>query len=149
MHTYNEFTLFLARENLGEALEYAVNACGLDPDEFMTLFINSGFASLFEGRDCVSVSYRSGTENAMEILRRMKGMTEFPPALDGEIKAVYWAGSILVYYQWETGRPYRDILICISMKDIIGMYDSFHEAPESKFVDIMEAIIARKDGSGK
>lgn len=42
-HAYTEKYLSDAMDNLGEAFDYAVNACSLDIDEFMALFITSGY----------------------------------------------------------------------------------------------------------
>ena len=47
IHAYAETYLNDAMSNLGEAFDYAVNACGLSPDKFMELFIASGFADKF------------------------------------------------------------------------------------------------------
>ncbi len=46
---YSELYLDDAMRNLGEAMEYTVRGCGMDPDRFMTLF-NRGFL--------ISVPYR-------------------------------------------------------------------------------------------
>ena len=47
IHAYAETYLNDAMSNLGEAFDYAVNACNLSPDRFMELFIASGFADKF------------------------------------------------------------------------------------------------------
>ena len=44
MYAYDETYLDGAMRNLGEAFDYAVNACHLSADEFLRLFISSGFA---------------------------------------------------------------------------------------------------------
>ncbi len=146
VHAYSEDFLYEAMDNLGEALDYAVRACGQDPDEFMDDFIASGTAREFEIGNPTYLYGMTGTEIAMEVLRARKHMTdtEFPPVLGDYYTDIYWAGWILAYYQWETGRSFRDLHWLISMKDIIDMYYPLHEAPESKFVDVLDAIIARK-----
>ncbi|MCD8286163.1 MAG: helix-turn-helix domain-containing protein [Clostridia bacterium] len=145
VHYYSEDYLDDAMNNLGEAMYYAVTVCGLDPDEFMDYFIASGVAHQFERGNPTYLYGMTGTEIAMDVLRKMNRKTEFPPITDGFIYTeIYWGGWILAYYQWETGRSFRDILWIISMKDIIEMYYPLHEAPESKFVDVLDAIIVRK-----
>ena len=61
IHAYAEEYLNDAQENLGEAFDYAVNACGLDLDEFMNLFIAQGYANEFGKGNPKYVSGISGT----------------------------------------------------------------------------------------
>ena len=42
IHAYDEQYLDDAMKCLGEAMDYAVNGCGLDMDAFLQLFIGSG-----------------------------------------------------------------------------------------------------------
>ena len=59
-----------AMRNLGEMTDYAVNACGMDLEDFWKLFLTTGYAEKFgEGVPRV-VSGFSGTELAEEVLRR-------------------------------------------------------------------------------
>ena len=55
-----------AMRNLGEMTDYAVNACGMDLEDFWKLFLTTGYAEKFgEGVPRV-VSGFSGTELAEE-----------------------------------------------------------------------------------
>ena len=67
-HAYAEEYLSDAMDNLGEAFDYAVNACSLDIDEFMDLFIASGYSNSFGKGNPKYVSGLSGTELVMEII---------------------------------------------------------------------------------
>ena len=59
-----------AMRNLGEMTDYAVNACGMDLEDFWKLFLTTGYAEKFgEGVPRV-VSGFSGTELAEEVLRK-------------------------------------------------------------------------------
>ena len=62
-----------------------------------------------------------------------------------DFSADYWAGWILAYYQWKSGKGFRDIWDCVSMEDILKMYPTLHEAAEEKFVDKLNSIIVRKE----
>lgn len=48
IHAYSETYLDDAMQNLGEMLDYAVNSCYLDMDDFFEMFIVGGIASQFE-----------------------------------------------------------------------------------------------------
>ena len=56
----------------------------------------------------------------------------------------FWAGWILAYYQWKTGRSFRKINEYLSINDIPCMYPTHHEADVLKFVDTAEKIFKRK-----
>lgn len=65
---YAEEYLNDAMESLGEAFDYAVNVCSLGIDEFMDLFIASGYSDSFSKGCPKYVSGLSGTELVMEIV---------------------------------------------------------------------------------
>lgn len=145
MYAYNENYLDDAMKNLGEALDYAVNMCHLDADEFMKLFISTGFADSFGKGHPNIVAGRSGTELVMEVLTAHGHYEDFPPAqIEYDCAPEYWCGWILAYYQWFSGKSFREIHRYISMKEILKLYPTLHEASEEKFVDVVNNIITRK-----
>lgn len=150
IRAYAEDYLNDAQENLGEAFDYAVNACGLDLDEFMDLFIAEGYAETFGKGNPKVVSGLSGTELVMEIVERSGRQMTFPePQTDYDCSPEYWCGWILAYYQWATGRTFKDIRDNISMHEILKLYSPLHEAGEEKFVDTVNAIIREKTAPSK
>lgn len=150
IHAYDEKYLDDARDNLGEAFDYAVNACGFDIDEFMDLFIAGGFADAFGSGNPKYVSGISGTELVMETVAKSGKQMAFPePQTEYDCSPEYWCGWILAFYQWETRRPFRDIRDYITMHDILRMYNPLHEAGEDKFVDTLNSIIRKKEAPSK
>ena len=148
MHAYKEMYLNDAMENLGEAMEYAVLSCGITMDEFLDLLIAEGLAEQFGKGVPKWVSGTSGTELVCEVLYRTGKMEQedFPPArIEYEATPEYWCGWILAYYQWYTGRSFRNIRDIISMDEILRMYPTLHEASEEKFIDVMIEWEGRKD----
>lgn len=142
---YTEQYLNDAMRNLGEAFDYAVNACKLSPDEFMQLFIASGFAEKFGKGNPKIVSGLSGTELVIEIITKSGRTISFPESqIDYDCSPEYWCGFVLAYYQWVTARSFRNIHENISMQEVLKLYPTHHEASEDKFVDTVNAIIARK-----
>ena len=145
MYAYDEVYLDGAMKNLGEAFDYAVNACTLEADEFMSLFIATGFASDFSKGNPRLVSGLSGTELVMETLSKAGFEHSFPePQIEYDYSPEYWCGWILAYYQWKTGRSFRNIHKNISINEILKLYPTLHEASEDKFVDTINAIIHRR-----
>lgn len=143
-HAYNEEYLDDAMKNLGDMVDYAVQTCGYEPDEFFELFISSGIASLFEIGNPKYVTGMSGVELAQAVLRSTNGTTEFPePTFSEEYGREYWAGWILAYYQWISKRRFQDIVSDgLPLSKVCDMY-ILHEADESKFVENADIIIER------
>lgn len=145
IRAYDEKYLEDAMENLGEAFDYAVNACDMELDAFMELFIASGYAERFGKGEPKMVAGLSGTELAMEVMEKAGLGRAFPaPRIEYDCSAEYWCGWILAYYQWTTSKSFRDISEDISMQEIDKMYGTMHEASEEKFVDTVNEMIARK-----
>ena len=149
-HAYAEEYLNDAMDNLGEAFDYAVNACSLDIDEFMDLFIASGYGDGFGKGNPKYVSGLSGTELVMEVVGSSGKQMSFPEQqTEYDYSPEYWCGWILAYYQWETGRSFRDIHDNISMLEVRKLYGTLHEAAEEKFVDTVNAIIKKRTALSK
>lgn len=149
-HAYAEEYLSDAMDNLGEAFDYAVNACSLGIDEFMDLFIASGYSDGFGKGNPKYVSGHSGTELVMEIIGKSGKLMSFPePQTEYDCSPEFWCGWILAYYQWTTGRSFKDIHDNISMLEVRKLYGTLHEAAEEKFVDTANAIIRRKNAPSK
>lgn len=149
-HAYAEEYLNDAMDNLGEAFDYAVNACSLGLDEFMDLFIASGYSDSFGKGNPKYVSGLSGTELVMEIIGKSGMQMTFPEQqTEYDYSPEYWCGWILAYYQWITGRSFKDIHDNISMLEVRKLYSTLHEAAEDKFVDTVNAIIKKRNTPSK
>lgn len=145
---YAEEYLNDSMNNLGEAFDYAVNACKIDIETFMGLFIASGYADSFGKGVPKVVAGLSGTELVMEIVDKAGVVYSFPtPQIEYDYSPEYWCGWILAYYQWKTGRMFKDIEVNLSITEILKMYPTLHEASEDKFVDTANAIIQRRNNS--
>lgn len=143
-HAYSELYLDDAMNNLGDMVEFAVCDLGFDPDEFFGWFISSGIASKFEKGNPKYIVGMSGFELAEAVLREINVSYEKREPSYVEFKGrEYWAGWILAYYQWETGKRFEDIVKDgLTLSTVFSMY-ILHEADESKFVDAANELIAR------
>lgn len=150
MNAYAEKYLDDAMKNLGEAFDYAVNACQLSIDDFWNLFVSSGYADSFGKGNPRLVSGLSGTELVMEILTKTGITADSPePQTDFDCSPEYWCGWILAYYQWKTGRTFKDIHDNFTGLEVLKLYPTLHEASEEKFVDTLNRIIDSKNAPAK
>ena len=146
IHAYDNQYLNDAMKCLGEAMDYAASSCQMDMDCFLGLFIGTGYAEQFAAGVPKYVSGLSGTELVMDVLTKSGTDTEFPPVqIEYDYSSRYWSGWILAYYQWYTGRSFKEIQKHISMQEIEKLYFTLHEASEEKFVDTVNRIIRRKN----
>ena len=143
-NAYSELYLDDAMQNLGDMVEYAVCDLGCDPDVFFGWFISSGIASKFEKGNPKYITGMSGFELAEAVLTETNVAHEKREPSFIEFKGrEYWAGWILAYYQWETGKRFEDIVKDgLTLSTVFSMY-VLHEADESKFVEAANEIIAR------
>lgn len=141
-YAYDEVYLDIAMNNLGDAFDYAKNDLKMDMDEFLNLFISTGIAKEFENGNLSYLIGMSGVELVKVVLEKAGLKKEFKPSRENINKTVsYWCGWILEYYQWYTKRPFKNIVLYIRVKDIEKLYGTLHEAPEEKFVDVVNEII--------
>lgn len=147
---YNELYLDDAMNNLGDMVDFAVCDLGFDPDEFFGWFISSGIASKFEKGNPKYVAGMSGYELAEAVLRETNiSYTPKEPSYPDFKGREYWAGWILAYYQWVTNQRFEDMVKDgLSLSTVLSMY-ILHEAPESKFVESADKIIARNKAQKK
>ena len=146
IRAYDNQYLDDAMKCLGEAFEYAANSCQMDMDSFLELFIGTGYAEQFAAGVPKVVSGTSGTELVMDVLIKSGTDNTFPQArIDYDYSPQYWSGWILAYYQWYTGRNFKEIQKHITMQEIEKLYPTLHEASEKKFVDIVNGIIRKKN----
>lgn len=141
---YNEMYLEDGMRNLGEMLDYAVNACGISIDQYWKLFLKSGVADEFGKGNPAYICGRSGTELVKEIFDETGFQLDYPEAqIEYTYSPVYWSGWILAYYQWYSGKSFREIYEYVRMSDICDMYTIYHEMAKQQFVDAIEIIISK------
>ncbi len=145
MHAYDEMYLNDAMRNLGEAFDYASNILHISMDDFLDMFIISGLAEQFASGVPKFVSGLSGTELVWEVLYRTSESNDFfEPQTEFQYSAEYWCGWILAFYQWHTGKNFKEIKKYLPMTEIYKLYPTLHEASEEKFIDIANSIFQRK-----
>lgn len=146
MYAYDEMYLNDAMKNLGEAFDYSTTVLNIPMDNFLDMFIISGIAEQFACGMPKFVSGISGTELVWEVLNRIGKKSNFPePQTEYDYSPEYWCGWILAFYQWNTGKSFKEIKKYLPMSEIYKLYPTLHEASEEKFVDVANSILERKN----
>lgn len=142
IHAYQEIYLSKAQSVLGDAFDYAVNTCNMNGNEFVKLFIASSVSKRMENGEPTYLVGKSGIEIVREILLETKNQYIQVDQKEsfGRSKE-YWIGWAVAYYQWYSGRHYKEIFKCLTFEELEKMYYTLHEADISKFVDIVDARI--------
>ena len=138
MHAYDEQYLDDAMRNLGEAADYAVNACNMSLQKFFDLFVTSGVAARFESGDFTLIAGMSGVELAYKVLEESNiAHNRIKPNYTANRSEAYWTGWALAYYQWFTALSFKEIIQYIPIRDIVDLYWPYHEMDIRQFVDKM------------
>ena len=148
MRAYNESYLPGAMQALATMMDCGINRCGIAPDVFYRMFLTSGVAEQFGKGNPRYVAGLSGAELVDCVLDATMGKTH--PANDGtySVSPEYWAGWVLSYYQWKSGRSFHFIQKNgLDIEKIIALYHPLHEADLDKFYDAADSIIKKYRGS--
>ena len=141
-HAYQEIYLSNAQALLGDAFDYAINACGVAGDSFIKLFSVSSVSNRIENGEPSYLFGKSGIETAVDVLVETTGKAPTAkPQANFSRSREYWIGWAVAYYQWFSGRKFSDIFKVLSFEDLQQMYSPLHEADITKFADIVDAKV--------
>ena len=141
-HAYQETYLSKAQAALGDAFDYAINACHIPDSDFTKLFTASSVSRRMENGEPAYLAGKSGIEIAADVILETTGkLLEAEPQEHFGRSREYWIGWAVCYYQWFSARSYSDIFGVLSYEDLANMYYTLHEADISKFVDIVDEKI--------
>lgn len=141
-YAYLEIYLNKTQAVLGEAFDYAVNACNITGENFVKLFIISSAREKIENGEVTYIAGKSGIEVVREIVfETMNKEIVVEPKEQFARSKEYWIGWAIAYYQWYSSRKYSEIFKVFSFDDLSRMYYTLHEADITKFVDLVDARI--------
>ncbi len=127
--------------NMAGMFDYAIRGLQYLPDDFFSLFIDSGVAALFGHGNPKYVCGLSGIElcrNVLEKTGNTFGYADIDYSFDGP---EYWCGWSLAYYQWYSAFRFNDLRdYGLVPSEILKRY-VLHEADISKFMEAANAII--------
>lgn len=137
---YNPIYLNRATKAVGNMLHDAVLEFGYDGSDFLRLFIQSDIAEQIESGNPKYAAGKSGAELFIEVIERTTGKQIDSDVIETYDRSdVYWVGWVLAHYQWYSGRSFRDILEAVSYDELLGLYDTLHEADIQKSYDVLDA----------
>ena len=137
-YAYNDLYLNDAQTSLAVLIDYSINDCKKTP-EYITYIFTGQVSELFEIGDPRTIAGMSGVELAREIMLKANPTEKFPDqSISNGYRKEYWAGWALAYYQWYTGKRFKRIFERIPLREIISMYNVYHEMDISNFVEEMD-----------
>ena len=141
IHAYDKVYLEKARTTLARMLDFAVYDLKYDIEDFFDMFINSGLAAKFEKGDFQIIAGKSGVELAYDVAGISgEDKRDIKPRYPANRSEEYWTGWALAYFQWETGLSFGEIVKFIPIKDILALYNPYHEMDIRQFTDKMTEL---------
>ncbi len=142
IHAYQEMYLNNVQKLVGDILDYGINTCHIPGEEFLKIFANSTACRAIANGEPAYLLGKSGVETALEILEEAAGeKPEYINQIRCGKSPEYWLGWAVAYYQWYSGRSFRQIFKALPFSVLRQMYDTLHEADISKFVDIASSRV--------
>ncbi len=149
-HAYDQLYLSKASRAVGNMLHDAVLEYGMDGADFLKRFIQSGVAQQIESGNPKYIAGKSGLELFMEIMEKTSDESRHSDLIESYDRSdVYWVGWMLTHYQWYSGHTFRSILDTVPYEELIGLYDTLHEADIRKSYDVLDAHFARAESKLK
>lgn len=134
IHGYHEDYVSFVMGNFGKMFDIALRQMGMEPEEFQDMLIGSSAAdSIYKGEHRYIVGM-SGTELLQSIMGD-EGILDIDP-LHPPGKE-YWAGYVAAYAQWFWFRSFRELFESIPIRELMGLYNPYHEADISKVNELI------------
>ena len=146
MYAYSDIYLTDARNNLGAMFDYAINVHRMRTDDFWDLFARLKVARALSCGDPKYIAGMSGRELFATLIHdTYRKWIELSDEYSMDRTREFWAGFALAFYQWHSGYSYETIRRKgIMLSDIVNYY-FLHEAPDQKFVDVMNTRMSRDE----
>ena len=139
MNAYDIDYVFHAQRNFGHMIDFAVNTCGYDIDEFFDMFLASNVCKQFENGNPAYIAGKTGCELTRLVVAEIRGTEiEKEDAMYLDKSPEFWLGWALCYYVWLKNCSFKYVIAAVPVGDMIGMYDTMHEADITKFVSSLD-----------
>ncbi len=142
-NAYDRDYLYHAQKNFAHMVDFAVNTCGYDINEFLSMFLASSVCEQFENGNPAYIAGKTGPELARIVVKEIKD-ADIPQddVMFLDKTPEYWLGWALSFYVWDKNYKFGYILAAVPADDMICMYDTMHEADITKFVSAMDERLA-------
>ena len=138
IHAYDKNYLPRAQTLMGVMFHVAIYDFNIPLEVFYDKFLFSNISSYFEAGDSSILGGRSGVEIALDIINDDTKANNIHPIFDRSPE--YWCGWALAYFQWYSGLKFLQINKYISIREILNMYNPYHEMDIMQFVDKMNEL---------
>lgn len=146
IHAYDKNYLPKAQTLMGVMFHFAAYDLNIPLESFYDKFLYSKISSNFELGDSSILGGKSGVELTIEIINDENKVIYYQPFFDRTPE--YWCGWALAYFQWYSGLKFIQINKYISIREILEMYNPYHEMDISQFCDHMITLYnSRKPSS--
>lgn len=144
INAYDRDYLYHSQKNFGHMIDFAVNTCDYDIDEFFNMFLASNVCRQFENGNPAYIAGKTGCELARLVVFEVKEEEiEKEDVMYLDKSPEFWLGWVLSYYAWLRNYKFKYIFNAVSAGDMIGMYDTMHEADITKFVYALDERLRR------
>lgn len=142
MHAYDRDYLYHAQRNLGHMIDFAVNTCDFDIDEYFQMFFASNVCRQFEEGNPAYLVGKTGCELVRLVVSEVREQEiDVQDVMYMDKTPEYWLGWALAYYVWLKNYKFSYVLQAMPSGEMLGMYDTLHEADISKFVTTVDYIV--------
>lgn len=145
LRAYEEMYLDSSTRILGSAFEYAVEALGMDIDEFADCFVQSDVSKQFASGNPAYIAGINGFELVVKVLKKQDDVPLMPEYFEYPDKsAEYWCGYVAAYYQWYSDESFARILRATRASELRKMYDLYHETDIMHSVHMLEKNLKQR-----
>lgn len=145
-YAYSQLYLNRCSRAVGNMLHDAVAEFKMNGRDFLKRFIQSDVAEQIEGGNPKYIAGKSGLELFLEVMEKTTGEASSTGLIENyERSPAYWAGWMLTYYQWYSGRTFKSILETVPYDELIGLYGTLHEADIRKSFEVLDAHFGKSE----
>lgn len=149
-HAYSQLYLNKSSRAIGNMLHDAVLEFGMNGTDFLKRFIQSDVAEQIENGNPKYIAGKSGLELFLEVMEKTTGQIYTADLIENYDRSdVYWVGWMLTHYQWYSGHTFKSILDTVSYDELIGLYETLHEADIQKSYEILDSHFFQSDSKLK
>lgn len=142
IHAYDKDYLYYAQNNFGHMIDFAVNTCDFEINDFFNMFLASNVCKQFEDGNPSYIVGKTGCELARLVISEVKEQEiEENDVMYIDRSPEYWLGWSLAHYVWEKNCRFDYIFRAVTPENLIGMYYTLHEADISKFVIHIDILL--------
>ena len=142
IRAYDEIYVESAQNILGHAVDFAIMTLNVNPDSFGKALAVANSSKQFSKGNPKYVAGMTVCEFFRIVLTETHtSFEENEDVMYLDRSPEYWAGWALAYYQWYSNLSFTEIILSVSLSEILEMYPVYHEIDITNFVDKLDRKI--------